>query len=77
VRPVAWAHDAALRLYPAPHALVAADSYEPYSVQHQGSQVFNPGSFADGHSFAFYTPVDRAVHFSRLEAAPEDGDMEG
>jgi DNA polymerase epsilon subunit 2 len=76
VRPVAWAHDAALRLYPAPHALVAADSYEPYSVLHQGSQVFNPGSFADGHSFAFYTPVDRAVHFSRLQAAPEDGDMD-
>lgn len=57
VQPVYWAHDHALRLFPAPHALVVAEESEPsYRTKISSSDggrsrtvVFNPGRLsADG-----------------------------
>ncbi|KAJ3316962.1 DNA polymerase epsilon subunit 2 [Gonapodya sp. JEL0774] len=57
VRPVFWAHDAAMRLYPLPHTIILADRCDPYSMTLNGVQCFNPGSFPNSDwNFTVYYP---------------------
>lgn len=45
VCPVYWAHDAALRLYPLPDLIVAADQIKSFTTSHMNCTVVNPVSF--------------------------------
>mmetsp|Transcript_23326 Transcript_23326/g.41248 ORF Transcript_23326/g.41248 Transcript_23326/m.41248 type:complete len:553 (-) Transcript_23326:124-1782(-) len=73
VRPIAWTHDNALRLYPLPHLVVTGDRYDQFSCAHQGTTVCNPGSFSIDGSFVMYVPHGQQVHFSKVQAQdPED-----
>ncbi|KAJ2772236.1 DNA-directed DNA polymerase epsilon, subunit B [Coemansia nantahalensis] len=67
VRPIYWAYDHAMRLYPVPDVLVLADRFDPYSVSYEGCHCINPGSFSGGdHSFFMYFPVSRTSQYSRI-----------
>ncbi|KAJ2298218.1 DNA-directed DNA polymerase epsilon, subunit B, partial [Coemansia sp. RSA 2706] len=67
IRPVYWAHDHALRLYPIPDLLVLADRFDAYSVNYEGCHCVNPGSFSAGDfSFFMYYPVSRTSQYSKI-----------
>ncbi|KAI9311856.1 DNA polymerase alpha/epsilon subunit B-domain-containing protein [Dichotomocladium elegans] len=56
-RPVYWAYDHALRLYPLPHALVLADQCEPFGITYEGTHCISPNSFSkSGFSWIVYHP---------------------
>ncbi|KAG0236585.1 DNA-directed DNA polymerase epsilon, subunit B [Actinomortierella wolfii] len=60
VRPVYWAYDHALRLYPAPDALILADKFDAYNTNYEGCHCMNPGSFpASDYSWIVYYPASR------------------
>ncbi|KAG1674469.1 hypothetical protein FOA52_003074 [Chlamydomonas sp. UWO 241] len=59
-QPIYWQYDHALSLYPLPHAVIVADSSPQASHTHEGTTVFNPGSFADG-LFSAYKPFSGEV----------------
>ncbi|KAL7421454.1 DNA-directed DNA polymerase epsilon, subunit B [Cryptotrichosporon argae] len=48
LRPTAWEHDHALRLYPMPTAVALADRYERFALTYEACHVFNPGRFVAG-----------------------------
>ncbi|KAJ3295638.1 DNA polymerase epsilon subunit 2 [Borealophlyctis nickersoniae] len=67
VRPVYWAHDHALRLYPHPHVLILADRYDSYSIEYEGCICLNPGSFANtDFTFMVYQPATRTCQESKV-----------
>ncbi len=66
IMPIAWAHDAALRLYPAPQLLVTGDRYDQFSISQGESAMINPGSFYMDGSFIFYVPAHQISEFSRV-----------
>ncbi|KAJ1734688.1 DNA-directed DNA polymerase epsilon, subunit B [Coemansia sp. Benny D160-2] len=67
IRPVYWAYDHAMRVYPAPDVLVLADRFDSYSVNYEGAQCINPGPFSAGDfSFFMYYPVSRTAQYSRI-----------
>ncbi|KAJ2157669.1 DNA-directed DNA polymerase epsilon, subunit B [Coemansia sp. RSA 552] len=67
IRPVYWAHDHAMRLYPIPDVLVLADRFDAYSINYEGCHCINPGSFSAGDwSFFMYYPVSRTSQYSKI-----------
>mmetsp|Transcript_10979 Transcript_10979/g.17986 ORF Transcript_10979/g.17986 Transcript_10979/m.17986 type:complete len:535 (+) Transcript_10979:7-1611(+) len=74
-RPVQWAYDSALSLYPLPHVVITGDHYDQFEYEYEGCTVFNPGSFNLDFSFVMYAPAMKQVEFSKIDRAEED-DME-
>ncbi|KAJ2616783.1 DNA-directed DNA polymerase epsilon, subunit B [Coemansia sp. RSA 1365] len=67
VRPIYWAYDHAMRVYPIPDLLILADRFDPYSVNYEGCHCINPGSFSGGdQSFFMYYPVSRTSQYSKV-----------
>ena len=67
VRPVYWAYDNALRVYPLPDLIVCADKYDPYDIDNSECIVLNPGSFPRGDfSFKVYWPSSREVEDCKI-----------
>jgi len=66
VRPVYWAYDHALRLFPQPDVLFLADHYDQYQQTYMGSLTVNPGHFPTDFSFVVYRPSQRKTEFSRV-----------
>ncbi|KAJ2456067.1 DNA-directed DNA polymerase epsilon, subunit B [Coemansia sp. RSA 2336] len=67
IRPVYWAYDHAMRVYPVPDLMVLADRFDAYAVDCEDCHCINPGSFsAGGFSFFMYHPVSRSSQFSRI-----------
>jgi DNA polymerase epsilon subunit 2 len=58
-RPIMWAHDHALWLFPAPHLVVVADKVDGYTFKYGETIGMNPGSFGTDLSFAIYLPAER------------------
>ncbi|KAF1802798.1 DNA polymerase alpha/epsilon subunit B-domain-containing protein [Mucor lusitanicus] len=60
IKPVSWAFDNALRLYPLPHALIIADKCENYGITYEGTHCINPGSFPNSDfTWTVYYPHSR------------------
>jgi DNA polymerase epsilon subunit 2 len=76
VQPLFWQHDHALRLHPLPDVLVLGEARPPYSHEHAGMQLLNPGSFARDSAFTFYRPGPRAadVRCRVFQDEGEEGD---
>jgi DNA polymerase epsilon subunit 2 len=68
VRPVHWALDHALWLYPLPDTIIFADYYDQYLNHYEGTTALNPGSFPTDFSFVVYRPSSQDVEFSRVPA---------
>ncbi|KAK9763417.1 DNA-directed DNA polymerase epsilon, subunit B [Basidiobolus ranarum] len=67
VRPISWSYDHALRLYPIPNTLILADKFDPFSVNYEGCQCVNPGSFVSTEfQFQVYYPGKKLVQLSQL-----------
>jgi DNA polymerase epsilon subunit 2 len=58
-RPVLWAHDHALWLFPSPHLVVVADKVDGYTFRYGATTGMNPGSFGADLSFAVYLPAEK------------------
>eukprot|EP00750_Incisomonas_marina_P021605 INCI4585.1.p1 GENE.INCI4585.1~~INCI4585.1.p1 ORF type:complete len:115 (+),score=18.21 INCI4585.1:145-489(+) len=65
-RPVFWAYDHALRLYPQPTTVYLADQYDQYTKNYKGTTVANPGSFSTDFSFIVSWPSSGKLDFSRV-----------
>ena len=74
--PIFWQHDAALRLYPFPDAVVIGDSVDQYYENYEECDAINPGSFSSsGFNFVVYRPIGEIrnmrtksdVEFSQIE----------
>ncbi|KAI8991954.1 DNA polymerase alpha/epsilon subunit B-domain-containing protein [Mycotypha africana] len=62
VKPVMWAFDNALSLYPLPHALIIADKYENYGISYEGTTCINPGSLLNSDfTWSIYYPSLRVA----------------
>ena len=69
-RPVVWAYDHALRLYPPPDALVLADSAPgAFSLAHGGVAALNPGAFADEPAYLVFSPAANTAEVRRVDPA--------
>ncbi|KAJ2722017.1 DNA-directed DNA polymerase epsilon, subunit B, partial [Coemansia sp. Benny D115] len=67
IRPIYWAYDHAMRVYPIPDVLVLADRFDAYSINYEGCHCINPGSFSSGDlSFFMYFPVTRTSQYSKV-----------
>ena len=67
VRPVYWAYDNALRIYPLPDMIICADKYDPYSIENNGCTFLNPGSFPRTEfSFKVYWPSTKEVEDCKI-----------
>lgn len=67
VRPVYWAYDNALRVYPLPDVIVCADKYDSYNIENNGCTVLNPGSFPRSEfSFKVYWPSSKEVEDCKI-----------
>ena len=67
VRPIYWAYDSALRVYPLPDLIVCADKYDPYSIENNGCTILNPGSFPRSEfSFKVYWPSTKEVEDCKI-----------
>lgn len=58
-RPLLWAHDHAMWLFPSPHLVVVADKVEGYTFTYGSTTGMNPGSFGSDLSFVVYQPAER------------------
>lgn len=73
--PIYWQHDAALRLYPFPDALIIGDSVDQYYENYEDCDAINPGPFSSsGFNFVVYRPIGDInnvtksdVEFSQIE----------
>ncbi|CAN8068146.1 unnamed protein product [Agarophyton chilense] len=74
-RPVLWAHDHGLWLYPTPHVLVLADKVDSYICTYERSLGMNPGSFKTDFSFIVYLPAEKRAQQSSLDS--EDAQPRG
>ncbi|KAI8816342.1 DNA polymerase alpha/epsilon subunit B-domain-containing protein [Fimicolochytrium jonesii] len=69
IRPAFWAWDHALRMYPQPHLLILADKYDAYSLEYEGCQCVNPGSFPNvEYGFLVYWPATKTCQISKIGA---------
>ncbi|KAI7871797.1 DNA polymerase alpha/epsilon subunit B-domain-containing protein [Spinellus fusiger] len=60
IRPIYWAYDHALRLYPLPQTLILADQCANYGASYGGTHCINPGSFPDSDfTWSIYYPGRR------------------
>ncbi|KAJ1833473.1 DNA-directed DNA polymerase epsilon, subunit B, partial [Coemansia sp. RSA 2703] len=67
IRPIYWAYDHAMRLYPIPDVLILADRFDSYSINYESCHCINPGSFSSGDfSFFMYFPVSRTSQYSKI-----------
>ncbi|KAI8379698.1 DNA polymerase alpha/epsilon subunit B-domain-containing protein [Radiomyces spectabilis] len=67
IRPIYWAHDHALRLYPLPHTLVLADQCDNYGMTYEGTHCINPGSFPNSDFvWSVYYPSTRTSERRQL-----------
>lgn len=67
VRPVYWAYDNALCVYPLPDVIVCADKYDSYNVESNECTVLNPGSFPRSEfSFKVYWPSTKEVEDCKI-----------
>ncbi|KAI9502962.1 DNA polymerase alpha/epsilon subunit B-domain-containing protein [Coemansia spiralis] len=67
IRPIYWAYDHAMRVYPIPDVLILADRFDSYSINYEGCHCINPGSFSAGDfSFFMYYPVSRTSQYSKI-----------
>jgi DNA polymerase alpha/epsilon subunit B len=57
-RPILWAHDHAMWLFPSPHLVVVSDKVDGYAFKYGETIGMNPGSFAGDLSFAIYLPAE-------------------
>ncbi|CAM43387.1 putative DNA polymerase epsilon subunit b [Leishmania braziliensis MHOM/BR/75/M2904] len=64
---VLWKVDDALRIPVLPHTMLLCDSTEQWECHYKGVHVVNPGSFAVGGTFLWYTPADGQCSLSKLE----------
>jgi DNA polymerase epsilon subunit 2 len=69
VRPVYWAHDHALQLFPLPDLLVLADSSEAYNCNFSKCICINPSSFSQDYRFFLCNPLHERpeVEWSRID----------
>ena len=66
-RPVYWAFDHTLQLYPLPDLVVVGDKCDSFTVTSGESTVTNPGSFVrSGFEFKVYMPVSGLVEDSKI-----------
>ena len=74
--PIYWQHDASLRLYPFPDALIVGDNVDQYYENYEECDAINPGSFSSsGFNFVVYRPIGEIrnmrtksdVEFSQIE----------
>lgn len=69
IRPIYWAYDHAMRVYPIPDLLILADRFDSYAINYEGCHCVNPGSFSAGDlSFFMYYPVSRTSQYSKIPA---------
>eukprot|EP00941_MAST-03F_sp_MAST-3F-sp1_P001425 g1425.t1 len=66
VKPIHWAMDHSLWLYPLPDAIFFADYYDQYLNHYEDCRAINPGSFPTDFSFVVYRPAEKEVEFSRV-----------
>lgn len=66
-RPVYWAHDHAMWLYPLPDLILFADNFDQWSRCYDDCMAANPGIFSTDFSFIVYRPTSKDVEFSRVE----------
>lgn len=66
-RPVLWAHNHALWLFPTPHVMVLADRVDSYICTYEKSLGVNPGSFKTDFSFLVYLPAQKRAQQSSLD----------
>lgn len=75
-RPLLWAHDHAMWLFPSPHLVVVADKVEGYTFSYGSTTGMNPGSFGSDLSFVVYLPAEKKTQQCTLDpaelAAPAD-----
>ncbi|PXF42280.1 DNA polymerase epsilon subunit 2 [Gracilariopsis chorda] len=67
-RPILWAHDHALWLFPNPHVLVLADRVDSYICTYENNLGMNPGSFKTDFSFLVYLPAEKRAQQSSLDS---------
>lgn len=67
-RPVYWAHDHSLWLYPLPDLVVMADNYDQYQQTYESCIAVNPGLFPTDFSFLVYRPASRVTEFSQIRS---------
>lgn len=67
-RPILWAHDHALWLFPNPHVLVLADRVDSYICTYENNLGMNPGSFKTDFSFLVYLPAEKRAQLSSLDS---------
>jgi DNA polymerase epsilon subunit 2 len=68
-RPLLWAHDHAMWLFPSPHLVVIADKVEGYTFSYGSTTGLNPGSFGSDLSFVVYLPAERKSQQCTLDPA--------
>jgi DNA polymerase epsilon subunit 2 len=66
-RPVYWAHDHAMWLYPLPDLILFADNFDQWSRCYDDCMAANPGIFSTDFSFIVYRPTTKDVEFSRVD----------
>ncbi|KAG0175875.1 DNA-directed DNA polymerase epsilon, subunit B [Apophysomyces sp. BC1021] len=70
-RPMYWAFDHAMRLYPLPQAVVLADQCDNYGITYEGTHCMNPGSFPNSQfSWSVYYPAHKTSERCALPTAP-------
>eukprot|EP00178_Gracilaria_changii_P006791 TRINITY_DN2205_c0_g1_i1.p1 TRINITY_DN2205_c0_g1~~TRINITY_DN2205_c0_g1_i1.p1 ORF type:complete len:757 (+),score=95.73 TRINITY_DN2205_c0_g1_i1:205-2475(+) len=67
-RPVLWAHDHGLWLFPTPHVTVLADKVDSYICTYEKNLGMNPGSFKTDFSFLVYLPAEKRAQQSSLDS---------
>ncbi|KAI0558161.1 DNA polymerase epsilon subunit B [Gracilaria domingensis] len=67
-RPVLWAHDHGLWLFPTPHVTVLADRVDSYICKYEKTLGMNPGSFKTDFSFLVYLPAEKRAQQSSLNS---------
>ncbi|KAH9115975.1 hypothetical protein AeMF1_010045 [Aphanomyces euteiches] len=67
IRPIHWAYDSAMHLFPLPNVLILADKTESFLVKYADVVVFHPGPFFVDYSFDLYRPLSNTVESSKIE----------
>ncbi|KAF0695024.1 Aste57867_14124 [Aphanomyces stellatus] len=66
-RPIHWAFDSSLQIFPLPNALIMADKCEQYQVTYADVSVFHPGPFYVDFSFVLYHPSSNTTESCKIE----------
>jgi len=65
-RPIIWAYDHVLHLYPMPDVLIVADKCGQYDWTYEDCVCFNPSSFPSEFAFTVYYPSRRETEHSKM-----------